>query len=555
MSKPEPTFELEELRAQLLEARQTLNAISSGEVDALVVSGSDGEQIYTLHGADFSSRVLLQEMSEGALTLLPDGTVLYCNARFAAMVKLPHERIIGMPIEQFVASADQESFRVFIHQARDGGGKQELTLCVADGSAVPTYCSVSPVRLDDQPCLCMVVTDLTEQKRNEEVIASGTLARSILEQAGDIIVVCDGAGTIIEASRATHEYCERNVLHEPFDKVFPISTGNGTPLGCGRDIRDIKDGGSSHLNDCLGGKKVQGVEVQWHCENGAKHDLLMSARPLHDFAGRVLGCVFTFSDISEIKRGEEALRQSEEKFRRLAEELEQQLIASGRLVSLGEITASMAHEFNNPLGIIMGFVEDMLSNADPAHPEYQALQIIDEESKRCQKIIQDLMEFARPVNTTPCLMDIGGLIGKTLQLIDARLYKQKVALTKAIAPDLPQIHVDPKQLEQVLVNLYLNALDAMLGGGNLMVAVAFETGNPEPMIMITIADTGMGIDANDLQKIFQPFFTARKKAGLGLGLSICERIVKNHGGRIEVESQVDQGTIFRILLPVNPPSK
>lgn len=551
MGKPEPTSELDELRAQLLEARETLNAISHGEVDALVVSGSDGEQIYTLHGADFSSRLLLQEMSEGALTLSPEGAVLYCNKRFAALVKLPHERIIGMPIDHFVAAEDQQAFHVLIRLGRDGGGKKELSLCAADGSTVPAYCSVSPVQIDDQSCLCMVVTDLTEQKQNEQILASGALARSILEQAGEMIVVCDVSGNIIEASRATHEFFGRNVLHEPLDQVFALSTGNGTKVICGEGQAD---GQSSHLGQCLSGAKIQSVEVWLGGGRGEKHDFLMSARPLHDVDGRVSGCVFTFSDISEIKRAEEALRQNEEKFRRQAQELEQQLIASGRLVSLGEITASMAHEFNNPLGIIMGFVEDMLNNANPSHPDYQALQIIDEESKRCQKIIQDLMEFARPVSTSPCLMDMGSLIGKTLQLIDARLYKQKVALTKAIAPDLPQIHVDPKQLEQVLVNIYLNALDAMLGGGNLRVAVALDAGNPEPMIMITIADTGMGIAANDLQKIFQPFFTARKKAGLGLGLSICERIVKNHAGRIEVESQVNQGTIFRILLPVNPPS-
>jgi signal transduction histidine kinase len=91
----------------------------------------------------------------------------------------------------------------------------------------------------------------------------------------------------------------------------------------------------------------------------------------------------------------------------------------------------------------------------------------------------------------------------------------------------------------------------MLSGGSLMVAAALETGSPASMIMITIADTGMGIAADHLERVFQPFFTARKKAGLGLGLSICERIVKNHGGRIEVESQVNQGTMFRILLPID----
>ena len=551
MGKPEPTSELDELHAQLLEARETLDAIRNGEVDALVVSGPHGEQIYTLQGADSSSRVLLQEMSEGALTLLPEGPILYCNKYFAGLVKLPHEQIIGMSFDQFVVPGEQDALQALLRGAQEGGAKGEINVSAADGTVVPTYCSVNPLQIEQTQCLCVVVTDLTEQKRNEAVLASGALARSILEQAGEMIVVCDDSGRIIEASRAAHEFCGRNVLHEPFERGFPLRTVSGAKVSC---ARDNPDGQSNYLGECLGGAAVRGIEVGLRGGDGKKRDFLMSASPLRDFYGGVSGCVFTFSDISEIKRSEAALRESEEKFRLQAQELEQQLIASGRLVSLGEITASMAHEFNNPLGIIMGFVEDMLSSADPAHPDYQSLHIIDEESKRCQKIIRDLMEFARPVNTSPQSTDIGALIAKTLQMIDARVYKQKVALTKAIAPDLPQVHVDPQQLEQVLVNIYLNALDAMLGGGSLVVAAALETGNPESMIMITIADTGMGINANDLQKIFQPFFTARKKAGLGLGLSICERIVKNHSGRIEVESQLNQGTIFRICLPVSQPS-
>ncbi len=548
MSKLERQSEVAELRARLSEAEATLDAIRRGEVDALVITESDTEQIYTLQGADYPSRVLLQEMNEGALTLLPDGPILYCNKRFAALVKLPHEQIIGMPFDKFVTPGNQEAFQALLRQAQEGGAKGEISLSAADGTLVPTYYSVNPLHIEQTPCLCVVVTDLTEQKRNEEILASGTLAHSILEQAGEIIVVCDDSGTIIEASRATHEFLGRNVLREQVDEAFPIIRANGTSASCSRD--ESADG-SSHLSTCLGGKKVHGIEVRLRRQNGKACDFLMSASSLHDFQGGVLGCVFVFSDISKLKEAEETLRANEQRLRDQAQQLEQQLIASGRLVSLGEITASMAHEFNNPLGIIMGFVEDMLSNADPANPEYQSLQIIDEESKRCQKIIQDLMEFARPVNTSPRLTDIGSLIAKTLQMIDTRLYKQKVAVTKAIAPDLPQIHVDSQQLEQVLVNLYLNALDAMLGGGNLMVAAALKAGNPEPMIMMTIADTGMGIEPNDLQKIFQPFFTARKKAGLGLGLSISDRIIKNHGGRIEVESQLNQGTIFRILLPIN----
>jgi signal transduction histidine kinase len=207
------------------------------------------------------------------------------------------------------------------------------------------------------------------------------------------------------------------------------------------------------------------------------------------------------------------------------------------------------------LGIIMGFVDEMLSTTAPDSSEFETLKIIDEEAKRCQKIIQGLMEFARPTPATPQSTDVGTLINKTLKMIDARLYKQKVALREAVAPDLPPVHADPQQLEQVLVNLYLNALDAMIGGGQLTVGATLDGGGQSGKdIVISVADTGHGIAWDDLQKIFQPFFTARKKAGMGLGLSICERIIKNHGGKIEVETEQSQGTLFRIRLPVNSSS-
>jgi PAS domain S-box-containing protein len=257
------------------------------------------------------------------------------------------------------------------------------------------------------------------------------------------------------------------------------------------------------------------------------------------------------ADLIERLRIEDELRQSEERLRQQAQELEQQLILSGRLVSLGEVTASMAHEFNNPLGIIMGFVEDMLSSANPADPNYRALQIIDEESKRCRQIVRDLMEYARPRSTEFCSTSIADAIEKTLQLVENRLYKQKVAVEKTLEPDLPTIQADSPQLEQVLVNLYLNAIDAMPEGGKLTVAARMaQSDSTTPVLMLTVADTGFGIAEADLAKIFQPFFTAKKRRGMGLGLPICQRIVKNHGGRMEVESQSGRGTSVKIHLPL-----
>ena len=257
------------------------------------------------------------------------------------------------------------------------------------------------------------------------------------------------------------------------------------------------------------------------------------------------------ADVIERLRIEDELRQSEEKLRQQAQELEQQLIRSGRLVSLGEVTASMAHEFNNPLGIIMGFVEDLLSSTESASPNYRALQIIDEESKRCRQIVRDLMEYARPKSTEFCSTSIGHVIEKTLQLVENRFYKQKVTVEKTLEPDLPRIEADASQLEQVLVNLYLNAIDAMPEGGKLTVNAGIARSEGfAPMAVITVADTGFGITETDLAKIFQPFFTAKKRRGMGLGLPICERIIKNHGGKIEVESKPGKGTTFNIYLPL-----
>ncbi len=256
-------------------------------------------------------------------------------------------------------------------------------------------------------------------------------------------------------------------------------------------------------------------------------------------------------DITNRKRTEEALRESEQKLRKQAQELEEQLIASGRLVSFGELSASMAHEFNNPLGIILGFAQGLLADMDASDPSYRPLQIISEETKRCEKMVRDLLEFGRPKSTDFILIDVQETISKTLEMISTRLYKQDIEAVKEIAPELPRIYADPQQLQQVLVNLSLNAVDAMPSGGKLTLRAEQ---NSSGQMILAVADTGFGIDADTLPKIFQPFFTARKWRGMGLGLPICERIVKSHGGRIEVESQPGQGTTFTIHLPLNQQS-
>jgi signal transduction histidine kinase len=249
-------------------------------------------------------------------------------------------------------------------------------------------------------------------------------------------------------------------------------------------------------------------------------------------------------------RAETSLRQSEEHLRNQAQELEQQLLASGRLVAVGELTASMAHEFNNPLGIVLGFAQGLLSSMDPTDSKYHHVEIIAEEAKRCERLVQELLEFGRPKSADFTPTDIEQLIQKTLDLVQPRATKSSVETAAEIEGRMPLIHADPQQLQQVLLNLSLNAVDAMPKGGTLTIGARI---NASSQMTITVADTGIGIDADLLPRIFQPFFTSKKRRGLGLGLPICDRIVKSHGGRIEVESEPGRGTIFRIHLLADVP--
>jgi signal transduction histidine kinase len=145
-------------------------------------------------------------------------------------------------------------------------------------------------------------------------------------------------------------------------------------------------------------------------------------------------------------------------------------------------------------------------------------------------------------------------VKKSMDLVAPRLYKQRIEAVMELEDHLGKLHADPKQLEQVMVNLYLNAIDAMPDGGTLTVRVSASRepiGDKQNGVIISVTDTGFGIVPEHIPHIFHPFFSVKKRTGLGLGLSICERIVKNHGGKIEVESQPGTGTTFKIYLPLD----
>ena len=265
-------------------------------------------------------------------------------------------------------------------------------------------------------------------------------------------------------------------------------------------------------------------------------------------------CARHAAEAIESRRNRQSLLETEQLLRQQAAELEQQLIASGRLVSVGELTASLAHEFNNPLGIMLGFAQELRGERRPDDPEYRLLSIIYEEGKRCEKIVADLLEFSHPRKANVREMRPGESIEKALSFVRPKLYGQNIQANVAIDPDVPSLMADPVQIEQVLVNLFLNAIDAMPDGGVLTVRVASVPRSGRGAVTISVTDIGAGIAQESLTRIFQPFFTEKKRTGLGLGLPISQRIVQNHGGSIDVVSEVGKGTTFTIQLPLNLPT-
>ncbi len=226
--------------------------------------------------------------------------------------------------------------------------------------------------------------------------------------------------------------------------------------------------------------------------------------------------------------------------------MQQQLIRSEKLASLGEIVAGIAHELNNPLTgiLVLSSLLAETENLDPTRRE--DVETIVRESQRCARIVGGLLDFAKASPPQKILADLHDIMDSTLALIGTQSIFHDVRIEKRYTDALPRAWVDPNQIEQVFINILINAGQAMDGGGTLTI----ETGPEVDAIWVRIADTGCGIPREHLQKIFDPFFSTKENRGTGLGLSVSYGIIENHGGTIEVESRVGVGTVFTIRLPV-----
>jgi two-component system NtrC family sensor kinase len=222
-----------------------------------------------------------------------------------------------------------------------------------------------------------------------------------------------------------------------------------------------------------------------------------------------------------------------------------ELVRSARLASMGELAAGVAHEINNPLGVILGFTQELLEKTPPDQPEYATLKILEQESLRTSRIIRELLEFARPQPPQMAAVDLIRVVDGSLPLLESSLKKSKIALRRRIDGDLPPVAADPHQLQQVVINLLLNAIHALPHGGEIVLAARARG----TWVSLEVQDNGEGIASDNLGRIFEPFFSTKGKRGTGMGLAICKRIVEDHGGAIRIESAPGRGTRVQVDLP------
>jgi two-component system NtrC family sensor kinase len=228
-------------------------------------------------------------------------------------------------------------------------------------------------------------------------------------------------------------------------------------------------------------------------------------------------------------------------------EMQGYLIQSEKLASLGKMAAGVAHEINNPLTSILINTHLMLEKLEKRHEFYENLSLIADETSRCTQIVKGLLEFARQNPPQKAFTNINDLIERTSQLLENQASFQNIRIVKELDPTLPPVKLDKNKIQQVFWNLMLNAFEAMSKGGQLIISDQLSAN--KKYIEVRFIDSGIGIPQENINKLFDPFFTT-KGSGTGLGLAVTYGIIEQHDGKIEVRSEVGQGTVFTLSFPV-----
>lgn len=346
----------------------------------------------------------------------------------------------------------------------------------------------------------------------------------IIENVGHPIVVCDSAGNFILFNRRAE------LLFQESESIN---------LSASTAVRTNAVKLTSFISTLASASETgRQAEIELiDPEDGRALPMEITAREVLDATGQVTAVVSILHDLTEIRELERR-------------RVEQQLFESEKLAAVGRLAASIAHEVNNPLEAIKNALYLMQAGGE-GDKNSRFLEIARKETERVSHIIRQMLGFARRPGEVDWV-DVNQLLEETLVLLEKKMRQLRIKITKSFDDSLPRVKARADQLRQVFLNLIINAQQAIEGDGAILISTSRYEQALQPSILIQLTDSGVGIAEDDLTRIFDPFFSTGKK-GTGLGLWVTQDIVRQHGGRIEVSSEIGRGTVFSIVLQVESP--
>ncbi|MBN2223181.1 MAG: PAS domain S-box protein [Deltaproteobacteria bacterium] len=461
-----------------------------------------------------------------------DMTIVKCNQEFEQLVGYSKEEVEGnMTWTSFVHPDDLDRM-VNYHKARRTGYAKapphyESRSIDRNGIIKNIYITIGFIPGTKQTVAAIL--DITDRKRSENALReSEEKLRNLFDTSKDVIFLSTITGWFYEINRAGEDlfgYTREELLMLDTQDVYKHVTDRQILHEAIERLGFVKD-----------------WDVTFKRKDGTLIDCMVTATLRKDREGNIIGYQGIIKDISERKR------------------LEEQLISAKKMEAIGTLAGGMAHNFNNILVGIMGYSELLLRKKEPGNPDYKALSIIHEGTVSASKLTKELLSMARGGDYNLVRVNLNDLIERFLPLVTGVMDKQ-IQLKTYLSDDLPSVKGDMSQIQQCLLNLCINARDAMPGGGNLVIETyhqylgedfvrAHLGSRAGDYAVISVADTGEGITEENKPHIFEPFFSTKDhKRGTGLGLSTVWGTMKSHNGLITVYSEPNEGTTFKLYFP------
>ncbi|MGN6615663.1 MAG: PAS domain-containing sensor histidine kinase [Ilyomonas sp.] len=538
--------EVHTLQTQLDEANETIYAIRTGQIDALIVQEPHGHQLYTLKTADQTYRVFIEKMNEGAVTLNKNEMILYANSRFASIVNTPLTKVTGVPFNTFIPEACKAAYNALIKKGWQTESKGEIYFYDENNKPVPYLLSVTTLELDEGSALSVILTDLSSQKEIEKRLKkqnkalkeaqltatrlNNELEDKVKERTRDLFIsreyfsfLADNIPVIVWTSEPNGaiNYCNRrwyNYTGLTFEQTKAVGWQHV-----------VHPDDKNRVLDEWGISVKTGVRFETEVRIKSGDNLyrfhLAQALPFKDSQGNITTWIGTLTDIEDQKR---AMQKKDE------------------FISIA------SHELKTPLTSLKGYMQLVESHKNQIpHLLHSFLVKAERSVKKLDHLIADLLDVSKiqagKLEFDKTIINIEELVNECVENA-SQMYPSFTIVKRQVKKVL--IKGNFERLEQVMMNLINNAVKYSSANKEIIVSTTETEGH----VTVSVTDFGLGLSLEDKDKVFERFYRVEDKkfltSGLGMGLYISAEIIKAHGGCMQVESKLNSGSTFSFSLPV-----